>query len=544
MNNEILLPNRCREGHQGSKSPVFTGFFGPLKSFPLHRCRGFAGDVVDHAVDVFYFVGDAVGDGGQDVVGDAGPVGGHEVVGGDGTDGQEVVVGSVVAHDAYGADTGQDAEELGHLAFVAVFGHFIPEYPVGFLEDLNLFGSDFTDNAHAQAGAGEGLPPDQLVGDAQLLAYPANLVLKQAGQGLDDVQELHVLGHFDLIVVGLDLIGVALAGLDAVGVNSTLGEEGVLTALATDLVPEDFIELGANDLPLLLRVYHALQALQEVLLAVDPDEVHIKKAGEGLFYKVALIFPHQALVYEDTGQLVAHGPADEACGHGGIHAAGEAQNDLFIPDARSQGLDGILNKGIHLPVALAPAHVIQEVPQHLVAELAVGDFRVVLHRVNTLGLILHGSHGALFSGGCDFKALGQRINAVRMAHPDDALGGYVLEQLGAGLLKVQLDFAVLGGLGGDDGAAGHPGGELAAVANAQNGNAQLQNLRVIVGRGQIIDAIGAAGKDNALIAPVLDFLGGDRIVLFDLRIDVEIPDTAGDQLVILSAKVQNQNFFQ
>ena len=30
MNHKILLPNRCREGLQGSKSPAFTGFFRPL----------------------------------------------------------------------------------------------------------------------------------------------------------------------------------------------------------------------------------------------------------------------------------------------------------------------------------------------------------------------------------------------------------------------------------------------------------------------------------------------------------------------------------
>ena len=518
--------------------------FPLCKSFPLHRCRGFAGDVVDNAVDVFNFVGDPVGDGGQDVVGDSCPVGGHEVVGGDGADGQEVVVGSVVAHDAYGADTGQDAEELCHLVFVAVFGHFIPENPVGLLEDFHLLCGDLTDDAHAQTGTGEGLPPDQLMGNAQLLAYPADLVLKQAGQRFDDVQELHILGHFDLVVVGLDLIGVALAGLDAVGVDGTLGKEGVLTALAANLVPEHLIELGADDFPLLLRVYHAFQALQEMLLAVDPDEVHIKKAGEGLFNKVALILAHEALIYEDTGQLIAHSPADEARGHGGVDTAGKAQNDLFIPDALSQGLDGIFNKGIHLPIALAHAHVIQEVPQHLVAELAVGDFRVVLHGVNARCLVFHGGDRAVIGAGGDFKALGQLLNAVCMAHPDNALGRHVPEQLGAGFFQIQADFAVLRGLGGDDGAAGHPCGELAAVANAQNGNAQLQHRGVIVGGGHIIDAIGAAGEDDALIAPVLDFLGGDRIVLFDLRIDVEIPDSAGDQLVILAAKVQYKNFFQ
>ena len=35
MNNEILLPNRCREGHQDSKNSVFTGFFQAMQSFPL-----------------------------------------------------------------------------------------------------------------------------------------------------------------------------------------------------------------------------------------------------------------------------------------------------------------------------------------------------------------------------------------------------------------------------------------------------------------------------------------------------------------------------
>ncbi len=36
MNNEILLPNRCHEGHQDLKSPVFMGFFEPMKLLPLN----------------------------------------------------------------------------------------------------------------------------------------------------------------------------------------------------------------------------------------------------------------------------------------------------------------------------------------------------------------------------------------------------------------------------------------------------------------------------------------------------------------------------
>lgn len=37
MNNEILLPNRCHEGHQSSKSPVSTGFFEPMQLFKLGK---------------------------------------------------------------------------------------------------------------------------------------------------------------------------------------------------------------------------------------------------------------------------------------------------------------------------------------------------------------------------------------------------------------------------------------------------------------------------------------------------------------------------
>ena len=493
---------------------------------------------------MLYLIGNPVGDGCHDVVGDAGPVGGHEVVGGDGADGQEVVVGAVVAHDTHGADPGEDAEELSHLALVAVFGHLIPENPVGLLEDFDLLGGDFTDDAHAQAGTGEGLPPDKLVGDAQLLAHPADFILEQAAQGLDNVQKLHVLGHFDLIVVSFDLIGIALAGLDAVGVDGTLGEEGILAALAADLVPEDLIELGADDFPLLLRVRNPFQALQEMLLAVDPDKVHIKEAGKGLLHEVALVLAHEALVHENAGQLVAHGSADEARGHGGVHAAGQTQNDLLVPDALPQGLDGVLNEGVHLPVTGAEADIVQEVFQHLIAKLAVGHFRVELDGIELLLRVFHGCHGAVIRGGGDLEALGKGADPVGVAHPDNAALGHVGKELGSLLFQVQLDFAVFRGLGGNDRAAGHPGGELAAIADAENGDSQLQHRGVIMRGGHIVDAVGAAGEDNALVVPGLDLLGGDCVVLLNLRVDVEIPDSAGNQLIILAAKVQNQNFFQ
>ena len=58
MNHKILLPNRCREGLQGLKSPVFTGFFRPLELFPLDRGGRFGRNIKDEAVDALDLVDD------------------------------------------------------------------------------------------------------------------------------------------------------------------------------------------------------------------------------------------------------------------------------------------------------------------------------------------------------------------------------------------------------------------------------------------------------------------------------------------------------
>ena len=100
-----------------SKSECFQGFAAPhvhFFSFPLNRCRGFAGDVVADAVDAADFVDDADGDAVEDVVGDARPVGGHEIAGVDSTQSKCVIIRPTVAHDADGAHGGQNGEEMAH----------------------------------------------------------------------------------------------------------------------------------------------------------------------------------------------------------------------------------------------------------------------------------------------------------------------------------------------------------------------------------------------------------------------------------------------
>ena len=70
LNNEVLLPFRCHEWQGSLKSPVMTGLFRPVRSFPLDGADGLGSEVEADAVDAVYLVGDAVGDMMEEGVGD------------------------------------------------------------------------------------------------------------------------------------------------------------------------------------------------------------------------------------------------------------------------------------------------------------------------------------------------------------------------------------------------------------------------------------------------------------------------------------------
>ena len=70
-----------------------------------------------------------------------------------------------------------------------------------------MLGRDLADDADAEPGPGERLAPDDLVGQAELGADRAHLVLEQVAQRLDQL-EAHVLGEAADVVVALDRGGV------------------------------------------------------------------------------------------------------------------------------------------------------------------------------------------------------------------------------------------------------------------------------------------------------------------------------------------------
>ena len=247
------------------------------------------------------------------------------------------------------------------------------------------------------------------------------------------------------------------------------------------------------------------------------------------------------MIHEHAGQLLTDGLCQHSGQHGGIHAAGQGAQHLALADALPQSLNVVLYKGIHLPVAGAAADVVHKVAQHLLALGGVQHLRVELYGVQTLFGIFNGCHRAVCSVGSDLEAGSRLLDVVVVAHPADGRGLYIGEQLALGVHE-HLGLTVLTLGSAADMTAQQVHHQLAAVADAQHGHAPAEDLGVDGGRVLQINAVGAAGEDDALGILGLD----DRKIGFigiDLAVDIIFSDAAGNQLIVLSAKVQHDDSF-
>jgi len=74
----------------------------------------------------------------------------------------------------------------------------------------------------------------------------------------------------------------------------------------------------------------------------------------------------------------------------------------------------------------------------------------------------------------------------------------------------------------------------------EHGDAQLEDRGIRMRRGLRIDALRAAGEDDAHHAFLTEF-GRRRAVVVDLRIDLALADAAGDDLRQLGTEIENSN---
>ena len=103
----------------------------------------------------------------------------------------------------------------------------LDEDRVGAAQQVREFLAHLAEDAHPEAGAGEGMAVHHLARQAEFDAEAAHLVLEQLAQRLDELQ-VHLLGQATNVVVGLDDVRLARAGaggLDDVRIDRALREE-------------------------------------------------------------------------------------------------------------------------------------------------------------------------------------------------------------------------------------------------------------------------------------------------------------------------------
>ena len=262
---------------------------------------------------------------------------------------------------------------------------------VGGAEDVEPLLVDLAaDDADRQAGAGEGLAPDHPLGQAELGADGTDLVLEQHPQRLDQL-ELEIVGQAADIVVRLDRRRVVTAArLDHVGVERALDQIGGILELGR-LLLEDTDELATDDLALALGLVLAGELVEKALLGFDVDEgdAELLEGGDHL---LGLVQPHQAVIDEDAGQLLANRFMDEQCRDRGVDAAGEPADHPRLPHL---GLDLLHLFGDHRlrrPLLDAAGDIAQEAGEDLGPIGGVDDLGVKLDSIEAAIGVLAGGH--------------------------------------------------------------------------------------------------------------------------------------------------------
>ena len=273
---------------------------------------------------------------------------------------------------------------------------------------------------------------------------------------------------------------------------------------------------------------------------MDVHQRDVELLAEDALDALGLALAQHAVVHEDAGQLVAHRAVDKGRGDRGVDAPGKSQNHPVVADAVADLGDLGLDQAVHGPCGLQAADVEQEVGQHLVAVLAVTDLGVELGGEQlALGVLVRGD-GAVLGRGRDDEALGGAVHGVAVAHPDDLPVRRGARHEGGLARARERGGTVLALVGVRDVAAELDRHDLLAVAEAQHGDAHVEDPLVHVGGVVGVHGGGTAREDDRGGAHRGELVGAD-VTRDDLGVHVQVADATRDELAVLGAKVEDDD---
>ncbi len=197
-----------------------------------------------------------------------------------------------------------------------VFSELLAKDGVRFAHDLQPLAGDGADASHAEAGTGEGLTIDHIVGEAERLAHDAHFVLKEQFDRLDEV-ELQILGETAHVVVRLD----AVLALQNVGIDGALREESDVLYLPCFFF-KHANEFRADDLPLGLGVLDSRELVEEAIHRVHVDEVCVHLVAEDFDDLFGLTLSEETVIDVHAHEVFADGFDEERGDDRAVHAAG------------------------------------------------------------------------------------------------------------------------------------------------------------------------------------------------------------------------------
>ena len=223
----------------------------------------------------------------------------------------------------------------------------------------------------------------------------------------------------------------------------------------------------------------------------------------------------------------------------GIHAAGQAQQHLFIAHLSADGIGLPLDVVGHIVVARRAAHVIYEIFQDFLAVRGVLHFGVKLHAVELARGVLKCRHGAVFGVRRGREPFGQAADVIGVAHKRGFRFVEIVKE-GAGVFDMHLHLPVFAHFAGGNGAAEGVRHKLHPVADAEDGDAEAENFPVARGRAFFVNAVRPAREHDADGGEFSEFLRARRAGQDD-GMHVRFADPARDEFLVLSAEIEHDD---
>ena len=186
------------------------------------------------------------------------------------------------------------------------------------------------------------------------------------------------------------------------------------------------------------------------------------------------------MIHKDTDQILTDGPMKQQRCNRRIHTAGQGKKHLFPRKLRAIPRYHPFRMISGVPVALTAADRKEKIADDLTAKRRVGHLRMELDAIQFFFIIAHGGAGALRGDRNRLKPIRYRVDIICVTHPADALLRDPLKQQ---MIFCSDDrfpvFTVVFCTG--DFTAGHCRQQLGSVADTQDRDPKVQNLRVVMG---------------------------------------------------------------